>query len=351
MSYQYNANRKDATSHTIALQLQVENELEEKYIKEEKHDVAVAKKHLVYNYGEDASVDAPRPNTINPLLWRNNVSNHFSGVYELAKGYYAVTGIACCVIGFIRGKSGWIVLDTGAAVEESELSAKLVEQVTGEKILGNVSNILITHTHYDHFAGIGTFLDAQTQKPTIYGPSEYGQSLVDDNLYAGRAMSRRLVYQGGISLPHDEKGTQGAGLQYTAFHGRTASFAYPTQLIEKEQTIEIDGITFVFVPTPNTETRAHMAIYDRTHKVLALGDNSMGTLHNTYTPRGARTRDASFWGEVFYHLYHEFGDDAEVVFSGHGMAHFNSEDEPDHVKKYLLTMQLLTNFQVTRHFF
>ena len=47
-------------------------------------------------------------------------------------------------------------------------------------------------------------------------------------------------------------------------------------------------------------------------------------------------RDAAFWGEIFYHLYNEFGDEAVAVFQGHGIPHFKSEDDPDNVSRYLL---------------
>lgn len=79
-----------------------------------------------------------------------------------------------------------------------------------------------------------------------------------------------------------------------------------------------------------------MCVYSDTHKVLFLGDNSMGTIHNTLTPRGARVRDASFWGELYYHLYTKFGDEVQAIFQGHGIAHFKSEKHPDNLKKYLL---------------
>lgn len=68
----------------------------------------------------------------------------------------------------------------------------------------------------------------------------------------------------------------------------------PNIFIDSEKSLLIDDIQFTFVPEPNTETRAHMTVYDNTHKVLALGDISMGTLHNTYIPRGARARDAAY---------------------------------------------------------
>lgn len=149
-------------------------------------------------------------------------------------------------------------------------------------------------------------------------------------------MSRRLQYQGGMFLPQDEKGSVSAGLNMSLGIRGRMSMLLPNQYIEKEETLETDGVSLTFIPSPNTETRAHMCVYSNTHKVLYLGDNSMGTIHNTYTMRGAKVRDANFWGELFYHLYLEFGDEAEAIFQGHGVPHFKMEQRPDNLQKFLL---------------
>lgn len=114
------------------------------------------------------------------------------------------------------------------------------------------------------------------------------------------------------------------------------SMILPTMQIEKEETINIDGLSLTFIPSPDTETRSHMCVYDNNHKVLYLGDNSMGTLHNTLTPRGARVRDANFWGYLFFHLYLEFGNEVNAIYQGHGIAHFKKENQVDNLKRFLL---------------
>ncbi len=74
----------------------------------------------------------------------------------------------------------------------------------------------------------------------------------------------------------------------------------------------------------------------RLEKVLYLGDNAMGTLHNTYTPHGAMVRDASFWGGLFYYLYTRFGEEVVSIYQNHGVAHFKMENHPDNLKRFLL---------------
>lgn len=91
-----------------------------------------------------------------------------------------------------------------------------------------------------------------------------------------------------------------------------------------------------------------MAIYDRTHKVLALGENSMGTLHNTYTPRGARTRDASFWGEVFYLTGAQELRDPEAKFKGRRL--MDNQDVMPYASGSLLFDYLGINFDGEKGF-
>lgn len=331
--YEYNGERKLATDITAKLNQAEEEQWNEKQKREEQLDVEDARRHIILEYGtEKYKSFGTRPDSVNPYLWQSRVNSEFAGVYQLADHHYAVTGASVCLIGLIKGETGWIAIDTGASEEEGNLSIELVEKATGESIKGNIHTLIITHTHYDHFAGAKAFITEG--KTVVIGPKDYEQSLVDDNLYAGTAMSRRLIYQSGMALATDELGAQGCGVQALYFFGKTSSTVIPNQLITEEETRVIDGVELSFVLTPNTETRAHMVVYDHTNRVLALGDNSMGTLHNTYTPRGAKTRDAAFWGEVFYHLYLRFGEEVQAVYQGHGIPHFKRTDH--HLQKYLL---------------
>jgi alkyl sulfatase BDS1-like metallo-beta-lactamase superfamily hydrolase len=359
MAYIYNEERKDATEITKKLNDSLEKNWDKEKFETELKDVDNAKRHLIFEIKDENIYDengelvydaarypvsrsGDRPDTVNPYLWQIKKDNEIAGVYKMAEGYYVLTGVEIALMGFIRGAKGWIIVDSGAYIESAEIAARIVEQAIGEKIIGNVSAIIYSHTHWDHFGGAGAFVTnedvgkAEDGKIPVIAPSEYEQSLVDDNLYTGVAMSRRLVYQGGLGLQHDEKGSVSLGLNHTMVILGEVSVIMPTLEIDREQTLDVDGVSLTFIPTPDTETRAHMCVYSNTHKVLFLGDNAMGTIHNTYTPRGARVRDASFWGSVFHHLYVEFGDEVTAIFAGHGIPHFKYETGENNLKKYLL---------------
>lgn len=351
MGFEFNASIKEATTFTKAYHDSLLQKIDDAYLKDERHDLEELRKHLILEFGKDDILDYDGtvlfdhtkwkqshvegfPDTVNPYLWQTMKDNEIAGVVELSENYYLVTGIDVSMIGFIRTKHGWIVQDCGNYMESAKIALRLTEMALHEDIRSNIKAIIISHTHVDHYAGIDVFLT--DENTPVIAPGSYEQSLIDDNLYAGVAMSRRLQYQGGFQIAHGVHGGVGGGLHSVAVMGKKLSFKMPTVLIDYDQTLEIDGIHIDFILSPNTETRAHMCTYYQEEQVLFLGDNAMGTLHNTYTIRGARVRDANFWGSLFYKLYVEYGDRVKAVYQGHGLAHVLDENNPDNLKEFLL---------------
>ena len=359
MSYIYNADVKEATKFTHDYNTKLlENRDKEQY-NIECEDVENTKSHLVLKledkdiYDDDGNIiyDCKKyplpefpgfPDTVNPYLWQINKDNTFAGILKMAEGYYVASGIDSSMIGFIKSDNGWIIVDCGSCTNSSRVALKLAEKATGENIHDNIKAVIYSHSHIDHYGGAGAFItqeqtgSAEDGKIPVIAPGDYEQSLVDDNLYAGIAMSRRLQYQCGLFLKHGAKSSVGIGLnQMLGIRGKM-EMILPTLQIYEEETLNIDGVNLTFIPSPDTETRAHMCIYSNTHKVLYLGDNAMGTVHNTYTPRGARVRDASFWGGLFFYLHTRFGKEVCAIYQGHGIAHFKMEHRPGNLERFLL---------------
>ncbi len=351
MSYQYSAEKKEATIHTKEYNQKLRDAYNPDYIAEEKEDIELLNSHLVYEFGEEDAelgnekiiwrnhsgnlAQTKNPDTVNPYLWEVAKTSSVSGIVELVKNkIYISYGIGTAPIGFIRSNTGWIIQDAGTNMTEAKVVLKTFETYIGENVRENIKALIISHTHYDHFGGAQVFTAGK--EISVYGPASYEQSLINDNLYAGIAMSRRLQYQGGTGITQGEKGSvpflwgTGAG-----FCGKV-TVVYPTVEISEDTIVSIDGVEIELIPAPDTETLAHLITYVKSYRTLYLADTVMGTVHNTYTMRGAAVRDANYWGELLYKLYISYGEEVEVIYAGHGVPHWKNADRPDNLKHYLL---------------
>ena len=78
------------------------------------------------------------------------------------------------------------------------------------------------------------------------------QNAIEENVYAGNAMNRRLFFQYGVLLPADPYGHVDQSIGKNVAAG-TVSLIPPTRLIEDPiETLTIDGGTREFQLTPNT---------------------------------------------------------------------------------------------------
>ena len=219
MGYELNACRKEATEYTKQYNRTLLKERNQEALRIELEDVEDAKAHLILQLGEEDILDeqgnviydskkypVPHsgdfPDTVNPYLWQIKKDNEFAGVLKMAEGYYVVTGVEVAMIGFIRTEHGWIIEDCGNFVENAKAALQLAEKAIGENIRDHVVAVIYSHSHLDHYGGVEAFISAEQVgtleegKVPIIAPADYEQSLIDDNLYAGIAMSRRVQYQG-----------------------------------------------------------------------------------------------------------------------------------------------------------
>lgn len=349
-----NFKRKEATVFTKKFNQKIRENFNLEYIAEEDKDVEEFRSHfilrlednifdkngnVIWNIQAQSYIQEDYPDSVNSYLWRNAKEGMIPGVAELIKGkVYITTGISVAPIGYIKSTNGWIIQDTGSSVEDAEVSLELLEKATGERVRGHIKAIIISHTHHDHFGGTETFLkyEKEPEKIPIYAPIGYEKSMTNDNLSTGIAMARRVQYQAGVFLPRDDKGYVSMGLSNTPYIPGRISSVFPNELIEQDKTLELDGIEVDFILTPDTETEAHMVTYFRNYHTLYLADDAVGTIHNTYTMRGAQVRDANYWGEVLYKLYLDYGEEVEVIFAGHGIPLWKTEERPDKLKRFLL---------------
>jgi alkyl sulfatase BDS1-like metallo-beta-lactamase superfamily hydrolase len=129
-------------------------------------------------------------------------------------------------------------------------------------------------------------------------------------------MGRRATYQFGQSLPHSPDGLIDAGLGKGPAMG-SVGILVPTVLVNRTpQEMTLDGVRFVFQAAPGTEAPAELAFYLPDAQAYCGAELVAQTLHNLYTPRGAKVRDALRWSAAIDEAAQRFGD-AKVMFASH----------------------------------
>ena len=81
----------------------------------------------------------------------------------------------------------------------------------------------------------------------------------------------------------------------------------------------------VFQNTPGTEAPAEMNTYFPEFKAFWPAENVTGTIHNIYTLRGAKVRDALLWSKYINEALYEFGLEAEVMFASHSWPRWGND--------------------------
>ncbi|MEZ0070134.1 alkyl sulfatase BDS1-like metallo-beta-lactamase superfamily hydrolase [Streptacidiphilus sp. MAP12-20] len=273
------------------------------------------------------------PETVNPSLWRQARLNAAHGLYEVTEGIYQVRGYDLANITFVRGESGWIVIDPLTAAETAAAALAAVDAHFGER---PVTAVVYTHCHVDHFAGIRGVVsdeDVASGRVRLIGPEGFLQHAVSENVIAGTAMSRRALFMYGMLLPKGERGHVDTGLG-RAVAGGTWGLVPPTETISETGTeLTVDGVRMVFQVTPGTEAPAEMNFLFPDHRALCLAENCSAVLHNLYTPRGAEVRDALAWSGYIDEALRDYAPAADVVFASHHWPRWGEAEIADYLTK------------------
>ncbi|HEX4870408.1 MAG TPA: alkyl sulfatase dimerization domain-containing protein, partial [Moraxellaceae bacterium] len=120
----------------------------------------------------------------------------------------------------------------------------------------------------------------------------------------------------GRDLPRSVRGKVDNGLGKEPAMG-TVGILAPTDLIDRpEQALALDGVDFVFQYTPAAEAPAEMTFWLPAQKAFCGAEISSRTLHNLYTLRGAKVRDARRWA-AYLDDARTRHPDAQVLFFSH----------------------------------
>ena len=257
----------------------------------------------------------PSP-SINPSLQRQAQLNNRHGLYEVVPGIYQLRGFDLSNMTLIDGDTGWIIVDPLTAAETASAAMSFAMPVLGEK---PVSAVIFTHSHVDHFGGILGIIGAADATKTgieIVAPEGFIEEATSENIIAGSAMGRRAMYMYGSQLARSERGHVDSGLGKNPALG-TFGILEPTVTISETGTERlIDGVRFIFQNASGTEAPAEFTFYLPDYKAYCGAEVVSRTMHNLYTLRGAKVRDALKWSSAIDEALSLFGE-ADVYFGSH----------------------------------
>ncbi len=287
--------------------------------------ITTADGRVVWDLSAYDFLKGPAPATANPSLWRQAQLLSRNGLFKVTDGVWQVRGFDVANATFIRGKTGWIVIDCLTTTETAKAALDLVNQTLGER---KVTALIYTHSHTDHFGGARGMVaqaDVDAGRVQVIAPTGFVEQAVSENIIAGAAMGRRAVYQFGLFLPKGPEGQITSGIGQAVALG-TQTLVPPTVSIDHTgQTLTVDGVNLEFQLTPGTEAPSEMNIWLPDFHVLDLAENGNATMHNVLTPRGALVRDSRVWAEYLTQSLARYGDKADVMMTSHAWPRFGRD--------------------------
>ena len=332
------------TEFTVALNAEVAKELpldDLQDFKDARRGLIASDPHLkvqgpdmesIWDQSAYAFMGDQAPPSANPSLWRQARLNNIHGLFEVTAGIYQLRGFDLANMTLIDGDDGWIVVDPLMTKETAARAFAFALKHLPDK---PITAIIFTHSHVDHFGGatgIISAAQAAANKVRVIAPAGFMAEAVSENVIAGIAMSRRSMYMYGSRLPRSERGHIGTGLGKQPAMG-SFGILPPTEIITQtpEEKI-IDGVRFVFQNVPASEAPAELTFYLPDYKTFCGAEIASHCLHNLYTLRGAKVRDALKWSGYVEEAINLFGD-ADIFFGVHHWPIWGNDRVVDFLKK------------------
>ena len=266
------------------------------------------------------------PETVNPHLWRHATLNAHHGLFEVAPNVWQVRGYDISNITFVRGATGWIVIDPLTADSTAKASLELLSEHVERR---PVSAVIYTHSHADHFGGVlgvTTKADVENGKCQIIAPIGFLHEAIAENVIAGVAMSRRATYQFGPLLPTGPQGHVDSGLGNSVPTAAPSLLAPTRDITYTGEELVVDGVRIVFQLTPETEAPAEMNFFFPDFGWLCMAENCSHTMHNLVPIRGALVRNALNWSKYINESIELFADKTDVLFTSHNWPRWGRQD-------------------------
>ena len=258
------------------------------------------------------------PSSVHPSLWRQSTLTAKQGLYEVVPGIYQVRGFDLSNVTFVEGDTGIIVIDPLVSTEVAAAALDLYRTHRGGD--RPVVAVIYTHSHVDHFGGVlgvTSQADVDAGAVAVLAPEGFTEHAVQENVYAGPAMTRRATYMYGTPLARGPQDQVGCGLGQAPSTGEVAIIVPTIDVRATGEAHTIDGVEIEFQMAPGTEAPAEMHLYFPRFRALCMAENATHNLHNLLTLRGALVRDPHAWSGYLTEAIDTFAERADVVFASH----------------------------------
>ena len=272
------------------------------------------------------------PSSVNPSLWRQAKLNKIHGLFKVTDGIYQLRGFCISNMTIIEGKTGWIIVDPLTTSETSSRAIAIARKHLQEK---PIVALIYTHSHIDHFGGVFGVLSPEAmaeRQIRIIAPKGFMAEATSENVIAGIGMLRRAEYMYGRQLRPSTRGHVDDGLGKAVPFG-SSGILPPTEIVDRTpQEMVIDGVKFIFQYTPESEAPTEMTFYLPESKAYCGAEIVSRNMHNLYTLRGAKIRDALKWSGYIDEAITLFGD-SDIYFGCHHWPIWGNERIVDFLKK------------------
>ncbi|OBF05367.1 alkyl/aryl-sulfatase [Mycobacterium sp. 852002-10029_SCH5224772] len=280
--------------------------------------IRAADGRVVWDNDAYGFLGGPAPTSVHPSLWRQSILNAKQGLYEVVPGIYQVRGLDISNVTFVETDTGIIVIDPLISTEVAAAALALYRTHRGGD--RPVVAVIYTHSHADHFGGVlgvTSQADVDAGAVSVLAPEDFIEHAVQENVYAGPAMTRRATYMYGTLLPRGPMDQVGCGLGQAPSTGEVAVIVPTIDIRTTGETHTIDGVEIEFQMAPGTEAPAEMHFYFPRFRALCMAENATHNLHNLLTLRGALVRDPHAWSGYLTEAIDTFAEGADVVFASH----------------------------------
>jgi len=295
--------------------------------------IKAADGHAIWDGAAYAFIDGDAPASVNPSLWRQAQLNNIHGLFKVADRIYQVRGYDISNMSIIDTDAGRVIVDPLTARETAAAALALVRRELGEL---PIIAVIFTHSHIDHFGGVTAVIDPEdvkSGKVRVIAPLGFMKEALSENVLAGPVMARRAQYMYGSNISRSTRSHVDTGLGKGPAIG-DVSIVAPTDIVDHTgQQLDIGGVPFVFQYVPDSEAPAELTFFLPRQRAWCGAEIVTHTMHNLYTLRGAKVRDALKWSGYIDEAVDTFGPDMDVVFNSHHWPVWGHDRVIDYLQK------------------